>query len=102
MSKIELIIENLKKYRPEKVFLFGSYAWGKPRINSDMDLLVIKKTKKDQYKRIPEVRGYLHNINQAFDILVLTPQEMSRRLKMGDFFIEEIVNRGKVLYEAKQ
>lgn len=102
MDKISQTIKNLKKYKPEKIILFGSHAWGKPNRDSDIDLLIIKKTRKSPYKRIPEVRSYLHNIDQAFDILVMRPKEVKRRLKLGDFFIEEIIKKGKILYEARK
>jgi len=100
-KEIQKIVQQIKeKYKPEKIILFGSFAWGKPTRDSDMDLLVIKKTKKDHYQRIPEVRSYLHNIDKAFDILVMTPKEIAKRLALGDFFIEEIIKKGKVLYES--
>lgn len=102
MKEINQTIKNLKKYRPEKIILFGSHAWGKPKKDSDIDILIIKKTTGNPYKRIPEARSYLHNINQAFDILVMKPEEVEKRLKLGDFFIEEIIKKGKVLYEAKK
>jgi len=102
MKEIKQVVKNLKKYRPEKVVLFGSYAWGKPKKDSDIDILIIKKTGGNPYKRIHEARSYLHNINKAFDILVMEPEEVEKRLKLGDFFIEEIVEKGKVLYEARK
>jgi len=102
MKDINKTVKNLKEYKPEKIILFGSYAWGKPKKDSDIDLLIIKKTKRSPYKRIPEARRYLHNINQAFDILVMKPEEVERRLKLGDFFIEEIIKKGKILYEARK
>lgn len=101
IETIKKITKNLKNYNPEKIILFGSYAWGKPTKDSDIDLLIIKKTKKGQYKRIPEARSYLYNVDNAFDILVMTPSEVNKRLEMGDFFIEDIINRGKILYETK-
>lgn len=102
MTDINQIVKNLKKYKPEKIILFGSCARRKPRKDSDIDLLIIKKTKKSPYKRIPEVRSYLRGINRAFDILVMKPKEVEKRLKLGDFFIEDILKEGKVLYEAKK
>jgi len=102
MKEINQTVKNLKKYKPEKIILFGSYAWGKPKKDSDIDILIIKKTKESPYKRIPKARSYLHNINRAFDILVMKPEEVKRRLKLGDFFIKEIIKRGKVLYEARK
>ena len=93
------IIKRLKQYKPDKVILFGSYAWGKPNKNSDIDLLVIKNTKQGYYQRIPKVRGYLNEFYFAFDILVLTPNEVKISLNSENFFIQDIINKGKILYE---
>lgn len=93
--------ELVKNYKPEKIILFGSFAWGRPGPDSDLDLLIIKKARKNHYRRIPEVRSYLHHIDRAFDILVMTPGEVKKRLRLGDFFIEDILKKGKVLYETK-
>ena len=100
MTKINQTVKSLKKYKPEKIILFGSYAWGKPKKDSDIDILIIKKTKKNHYKRIPEAKKYLHGIDHAFDILVMNPEEVKKRLSLGDFFIEEIIKKGKILYES--
>jgi len=96
------IVKSLKPYRPEKIFLFGSSASGKSKKDSDIDLLIIKKTTKPHFKRIPEARLRLWEINKAFDILVMTPEDIKKRLNLGDFFIEEILRKGKLLYEAKK
>jgi len=95
------IVEKLKNYQPEKIILFGSYAWGRPTPDSDVDLLVIKNTEQDHYQRIPEARRYLYDIDEAFDILVMTPREIDNRIQIGDCFIKEIIDKGKVLYETK-
>lgn len=101
-KELKTIVKQIvDKYNPEKIILFGSFVFGKENKNSDIDLLIIKNTKKDQYKRIPEARSCLYNINKAFDILVMTPKEIKKRLKLGDFFIEEIIEKGKILYDAK-
>lgn len=94
------IVDGLKPYKPEKIILFGSHAWGRPTKHSDVDILIIKKTRGNPYKRIPEARAYLHHIDYAFDVLVMTPKEVSKRLKLKDFFIEDIIKKGKVLYES--
>jgi len=96
------IVEALKPYNPEKILLFGSRASKKFKRDSDFDLLVVKETKKPPSERIPEARLHLLKINFPFDVLVMTPKEIKKRLKMGDFFIEEILKKGKVLYEAKK
>jgi predicted nucleotidyltransferase len=94
------IIKNLKKYNPEKIILFGSWAWGKPKPDSDVDLLIVKETKKNPYKRIPEARRFLRPIDSPVDVLVFTPREIEERLKEGDSFISDIFKRGKILYET--
>lgn len=91
-----------EQYKPEKIILFGSFAWGKPTKDSDLDLLIIKQTNKNYFQRIPEVRSYLHNFDQAFDILVMTPKEVSKRLRLRDFFVEEIIKKGKIIYDGRQ
>ncbi len=101
-EKINRIIRNLKPYKPEKVILFGSYAWGRPTKDSDIDLFIVKNTKKGQYQRIPEARSYLYDIDGAFDILVMTPAEVKKKLNAGDFFVSNIITKGKTLYEAKR
>jgi predicted nucleotidyltransferase len=85
--------------KPEKIILFGSYAYGTPTPDSDVDLLVIWDTLvsgKDRYLRVSTLivpRPF------AVDILVRTPREIKHALQKGDFFIEEITSRGRVLYE---
>jgi len=101
-KKLKRISISLLPYQPEKVILFGSYAWGKPGKDSDFDLLIIKKTGQNYFKRIPEVRKYLLEIDSPFDILVMTPEEVKKRVKKGDWFIKEILQKGKVLYERKK
>lgn len=96
---LKKITQHLKTYKPEKVILFGSRAWGKPHHDSDFDLMIIKKTTVDPVKRAFQVRTMLDKINKSFDILVLTPKELQYRLKINDFFIQDIVNKGHTLYE---
>ncbi|MDO8498268.1 MAG: nucleotidyltransferase domain-containing protein [bacterium] len=87
----------IKKYRPQKIFLFGSSVTGKMTEDSDLDFLIIKDDKKDPYGRIVEVYGLIEK-NIAADFLVYTPQEFSERLRLGDPFITSILSEGKVLY----
>ena len=98
---IEGITKKLKdKYRPEKIILFGSYAYGNPRKDSDIDLLIIKKTKVRHADRILNVRKIIREENRYFAIepLVYTPQEIKKRLEMGDVFFKTIINKGVNLY----
>lgn len=98
---IERITEKIKEqYKPEKIILFGSLAWGKPSKDSDIDLFIVKRTKLKIRQRAIKVRKILREENAltAIDILVYTPEEISERLKLGDSFISKILRKGKVLY----
>jgi len=88
----------VKEYSPEKIILFGSWAWGNPGKDSDIDLFVVKNTKKTRRDRQIELRTKLFPSGLPLDILVYTPKEVDKRLKMGDFFVRKIINKGKVLY----
>jgi predicted nucleotidyltransferase len=93
---IQKIVDELK---PEKIILFGSYAYGKPTPHSDVDLLVILKTNASVKERNWKVSRLLVPRPFPVDILVKTPKEIKDALKSGDFFLQEIITRGKVLYE---
>jgi uncharacterized protein len=85
--------------QPQKIILFGSYAYGTPTPDSDVDLLVIMKTTASQVERSLAVARLLRPRVFPVDILVRTPDEIERALRSGDFFIQEILSRGHVLYE---
>ncbi len=96
---VERIVRELQ---PEKVILFGSYAYGTPTPDSDVDLLVIWETDAPGKERSWAVSRLLIPRPFPVDILVKTPQEVERALAKGDFFLREIMTRGKVLYERRQ
>lgn len=87
------------KLQPQKIILFGSYAYGTPTPDSDVDLLVIMNTNKSTTERFLVVCRLLRPRPFPVDILVKTPQEIERAIFEGDFFIEEIVSQGRILYE---
>lgn len=100
---IQGILEKLLRgYAPEKVILFGSYAYGSPRPGSDIDLLIIKKTSERFIDRWVTVRRLLSDPKRmiSLETLVLTPEELSRRLAIGDQFLAEILEKGAVLYAS--
>lgn len=102
VSKIhikKIVDEIVKGYKPEKIILFGSYAWGKPRADSDVDLFVVKNSKKRRIDRARELRMKLLGNNfPPLDLLVYTPDEIKKRLEIEDFFVLDIINHGRVLY----
>ena len=100
-QKIEQVVQRIiDLYRPEKVILFGSYAYGTPDTGSDLDLLIIKETDERPIDRRVTVRqiAYTPRRDLPFSPLVITPQELAQRLEIGDPFYHEIITRGKVLY----
>jgi predicted nucleotidyltransferase len=84
-------------FDPEKIILFGSYAYGTPHADSDVDILVVMPARNqiDQAVRIDRV------VDPPFplDLIVRTPKNMRWRLEEGESFLREIVTKGKVLYE---
>lgn len=97
---ISKIVEKIKKeYQPEKIILFGSYAYGKPTEDSDIDLLIIKESNKRRIDRFCEVRKIIRDIKGiSVQPVVFTRAEINKRLKIGDDFIKEILKKGEVLY----
>lgn len=94
-------IEKIKEhYQPQKIILFGSFAWGNPTKDSDIDLLIVKNTELKHRARSLVVRKIISEENAllGIDILVYTPEEVSERLKIGDSFISKIFKKGKILY----
>ncbi len=85
--------------QPEKIILFGSYAYGNPTPDSDMDLLIIMDTTERPAERILAISRLLRPRPFPMDILVRTPAEINKALEIGDSFIQEIITKGKVLYE---
>jgi predicted nucleotidyltransferase len=88
----------VERFAPQRIILFGSYAYGTPTPDSDVDLLVVMPTRNqiEQAVRIDEAieeRGF------PLDLLVYTPKVLAQRLRLGDSFMQEIMSRGKVLYE---
>jgi len=97
----KVINDAAEKIKPEKVILFGSYAYGKPTKDSDVDLLFIKNTSLSRMERYRLVNEHLEHFI-PMDILIKTPSEVRKRLKMGDPFYKEIINKGRILYDASK
>jgi predicted nucleotidyltransferase len=88
----------MERFHPDKVVLFGSYAWGKPTPDSDVDLLVVMPTR-NQVEQAVSIDEAIEERGFPLDLLVRTPKALADRLGWGDTFMQEIVARGKVLYE---
>lgn len=90
-----------EEFKPEKIILFGSYACGHPTEDSDVDLLVVLPHARRNVEIAGDIRRRLR-AGFAMDLLVRTPARLRERLGMGDSFMQEIVNRGEVLYERSE
>lgn len=99
LKELKKLKENIvREYKPEKIILFGSLAWGKVGPDSDIDLFIIKKTAKPRLERQREVSRILLGREAPVDILVFTPEETMKRKKMGDDFVIDILKTGKLIY----
>jgi predicted nucleotidyltransferase len=102
-QEIERIVKRIAEgYQPLKVILFGSYAYGEPTEDSDIDLLIVKETSERFIDRWVAVRELIADSERRIPVepIVVTPDELHRRLTGKDHFFQEIVARGKLLYAA--
>ncbi len=98
-DKINRIVRKIvSDFEPEKIILFGSRVWGKSDNDSDIDLLVIKNTPEPKRACQIRLRKLLVNEDAAVDTLVYTPQEINDRLKKGNYFVSEVITKGKIVY----
>jgi predicted nucleotidyltransferase len=98
-KEIESItVQIVKKYKPDKIILFGSAAKGRATVDSDADFLIIKKN--TPYYGADRIRELSRLIDRkiAVDFLVYRTDELEKRLSMGDPFLRRIIKDGKVLY----
>jgi predicted nucleotidyltransferase len=87
-----------ERFQPERIILFGSYAYGEPHDDSDVDILVVMPAR----NQLDQAFKIHWAIQPPFPlhILVRTPKNMKWRLEEGESFLTEVVSKGKVLYEA--
>ena len=100
---ISLIVDKIKQEKPEKIILFGSYAYGNPGKESDIDILVIKNIDESKIRdfRI-KLKTLLWDIitkeKIPVDILVDNLERLNQRISDGDLFYREIMSKGNVIY----
>jgi predicted nucleotidyltransferase len=92
---VEMVVSD---FNPHKIILFGSMAEGKPHLWSDIDIVVVRETDKNFIDRGLEIRHRFHP-KIGLDLLVYTPEEFADMTKERLFFQEEIIKKGKVLYD---
>ena len=92
---------------PEKIILFGSYAYGEPNENSDIDILVVTKdetipksfTEKSMlYVQVSKMISDIKK-NYPVDLIVHTKAMHELFIQKNSMFAKELISKGKVLYE---
>lgn len=96
---VRLLVE---RAHAERIVLFGSQAWGAPDPRSDVDLLVVLRSPDAPVDRRIRLGDLMREVGERLplDILALTPEELAERLALGDPFVKDILDRGRVLYAA--
>ena len=101
MEKIQAFVDRLvAEFESERVILFGSYAWGTATEDSDVDLLVVVRDTFEDESKFRLVRTRLKP-GFPMDILFRNISSVRERIELGDFFLADVVTKGKVLYDAE-
>jgi predicted nucleotidyltransferase len=93
----DVVAQLVERFHPQRVVLFGSYAYGTPTPDSDVDLLVVMETPLRHAEQAVEIRKAV-DCPFPVDLLVRTPQHIAKRVALGDVFLREILTKGVVLY----
>jgi predicted nucleotidyltransferase len=102
-NQIKLLCSEIaREFHPDKIVLFGSHAYGKPRLGSDVDLLVVMPFDGSPFRQAAVILGHVVRTVGVvpMDLLVRTTEQVNQRIQMGDTFMREIIERGRVMYEA--
>lgn len=102
LKTVDDIINRLvEHYKPERIILYGSYGTESKNADSDVDLLIVKDTDRRLVERRIEVERILSDRLLPLDIMVYTPEEMRYLFSIGSPFIEEVMEKGRLLYMRK-
>lgn len=89
----------VREFQPDRIILFGSYVYGRPTADSDVDLLIVMPFDgKPTQKAVEILKRTKPHI--PVELVVRTPGQVEKRLKLNDFFLREILEKGRVLYES--
>lgn len=100
-SVIRAVVRQIaERFKPQKIILFGSYARGNQKSDSDVDLLIVMETSLKERQQSLQIRRSL-GVLFGLDLIVRTPKRLEQRLKMGDSFLQDVLKEGKVLYESR-
>ena len=88
-----------QEFRPQKIILFGSHAYGQPTADSDVDLLVILPFRGNDTAKAIQIRSRFAT-PFPMDLLVRKPEFIATRLRERDMFVEAVMTQGRVMYES--
>jgi uncharacterized protein len=89
-----------REFHPERIVLFGSYAYGRPTQDSDVDLLVILPFRGSDVAKAIQIRSRF-DTPFPLDLLVRKPRFVAERLRERDMFIERVITQGLIMYESQ-
>jgi len=89
----------VREFHPQKIVLFGSYAYGQPTADSDVDLMIIMPFQGSGVRQAAQIRARC-DAPFPLDLVVRKPAFIEERLRERDMFIELVMERGRVLYEG--
>jgi predicted nucleotidyltransferase len=100
MDQILTLSERIaREYQPEQIILFGSYAYGTPNDDSDIDILVVLPFKGKSIRKALEIISKI-NPKIPVDLLVRTPEQVEDRISNNDWLMREVFEKGRMLYVA--
>jgi predicted nucleotidyltransferase len=100
MAEIQALADEIaEKFKPERIILFGSYAYGTPTEHSDVDLLVVLPGHFNELDKMIEIRQAIR-AKFPLDLLVRTSETLAWRIANRDDFLLEVTTKGKDLYAS--
>ena len=91
------------EFQPKQIIVFGSYAYGTPTEDSDVDILVVMPLARG-HRDVEQAAAIRDRVPASFpmDVIVRSPRQIARRLALGDGFIASILRDGQTMYEGKR
>jgi predicted nucleotidyltransferase len=96
-----IVAKIINNFDPDKIILFGSYAYGHPTGDSDMDIMIVMDTDEKPHKRAVSVRKVLKGIGIPKDIIVKTPEEFERFKDIVGTIVYPAAHKGRIIYERR-